>query len=110
HHARTARDESVEIPHSRPRRTSHWGDQTRLRLHEGALSRAAQEWPSARGRVRARGPVHDAGALAPPPGGGICPTTARGTLPAASRAVRGLPTGLGVAVHESLSPRWSRST
>ena len=56
------------------------GDQTRLRLHEGALPRPAQESPSARGRGGAGEPVHDAKAPAASPRGVVCPRIHRNAL------------------------------
>src|SRR5262249_56244165 len=87
----------MEVPHPRPGRTSHRGDQTRLRVHEGALPRAVQESPSARRRVGAGGPVHDAKAPAAPAGGGgdllVPPNALRTDFSHARRLPKG--SGLG---------------
>src|SRR5262249_21436870 len=98
----TARGQSGGDPHSRPRPTSPLGGPERLRLHEGALSRAAQESPSARGGVGAREPVHDAKAPAALPGGVIRPLVQQKALYSDASSARPLPTGFRVAVLERL--------
>jgi hypothetical protein len=110
HDARAARDESVEVPRARAGRASDRRDQTRLRLHQGVLPRLGQEPASTRGRLRAGESVHDAEALAPPPGGVICRSTEGDALKTTSEGAHGLPAGLVVAVHDSLPLRWSRLT
>jgi len=77
----------MEVSRSCPRRASDRGDQTRLRLYQGVLPRLGEKPASARGGVCAGEPVHEAEALAPSPGGVICPSTERDALRTDSRAL-----------------------
>src|SRR5262249_17675818 len=90
-----ARDQSMEVARAGTRRASDRGDQTRLRLHQGVLPRLGEKPASARGGVCAGEPVHDAEALALPPGGVICLSTERDAWRTDSRALAICPRAWG---------------